>query len=307
MILIIKGDIAMNKNEVKGNVLLFITAVVWGFAFVAQRVGAQIIGSFSFNSIRFALGATALIPLMMRLHYKRSNLPIKSELKKAILPGVLLGSVLFVAASLQQIGLKYTTAGNAAFITGMYIILVPVMGIFFKHKLSLKTISSSFIALIGLYFLTVSESMAINIGDIYQLVGAVFWAIHILFIDYFVRKYDALKLSIFQFYTCALLSAIVAFSIETTTLHIVYEALIPILYGGLVSVGIGYTLQIVGQRHAKPSHAAIILSMEAIFGVVGGMLLLGEVLSSRGYLGIILMFAGMILSQINFKKKVIST
>ena len=295
----------MNKNEFTGNTLLFITAVVWGFAFVAQRVGAQIIGGFSFNSIRFALGATALIPLMVKLHYKKNSFPLVSELKRSILPGMILGSVLFVAASFQQIGLIYTTAGNAAFITGMYIILVPIIGIFFKHKISIKIIISSILAVMGLYFLTINESMAINIGDVYQLIGAFFWAMHILLIDYFIRKHDALKLSIFQFYSCSILSAIVAISIETTTLEIVYSALLPILYGGLLSVGIGYTLQIVGQRHAKPSHAAIILSMEAIFGVLGGMILLGEILSPRGYFGIGLMFAGMILSQLKFKKKVI--
>lgn len=293
----------MNRKEIKGNTILFITAIIWGFAFVAQRVGAQLIGSFFFNGIRFALGATALVPLMLRFHYRKKRGPLINELKNTLVPGMILGSVLFIAASLQQIGMKYTTAGNAAFITGMYIVLVPIFGIFFKHKITIKIILSASVAMAGLYFLTISESMTVNVGDIYQFVGAFFWAIHILFIDSFVKKHDAIKLSIIQFYTCSILSAIVAFSIEATTLQIVGNAIVPILYGGLLSVGIGYTLQMVGQRYAKPSHAAIILSLEAVFGVVGGMIILNEILTSRGYFGISLMMTGMLLSQINIKKK----
>ncbi|MBN2261057.1 MAG: DMT family transporter [Clostridiales bacterium] len=293
----------MEKNRLKGNMILMTTAIIWGAAFVAQRVGAQTMGSFSFNSLRFLLGSLVLIPLMIRFHNKKYGKSLKTELKKTIIPGVILGSVLFIAASLQQIGIAYTTAGKAAFITGMYIIFVPLAGVFFKHKLTVQTLLSSLVALFGLYFLTINKSSSVNIGDMYQLIGAFFWTIHILLIDRFVTNYDAIKLSVIQFLTCSFFSAIVALFIESTTVNMIFETIVPILYGGILSVGVAYTLQIVGQRHARPSHAAIILSFEAVFGALAGVLLLNEMLSNRGILGMSLMFTGMILSQMNFTKK----
>jgi drug/metabolite transporter (DMT)-like permease len=283
----------------KSNVLLMLTALIWGFAFVAQRVGMQYVGAFTFNGVRFALGSISLIPLLIYFNKKKTAEQAEEATSaSALVPGIIAGSILFLAASLQQIGLAYTSAGKAAFITGLYIVLVPLFGIFLKHRIKLSTWAGVALAVVGLYFLSVNEDFSIAKGDFLEIIGAFFWACHILAIDYFTKKVDALKLSFVQFVSCAVLSMAVAFIFEDISISGLKQALIPILYGGLFSVGIAYTLQVVGQKHAKPSHAAIILSMEAVFAALGGALLLSENLGGRGYVGCALMFAGMILTQV---------
>lgn len=298
----------MNNKRLGANMLLLLTAAIWGFAFVAQRVGSQFVGPFTFNGIRFALGSISLIPLIIYFDKrKKGNSSDESNdgenAKKSILPGMLIGIVLYAAATLQQIGLIYTTAGKAGFITGLYMVLVPIIGIFLKHKIEINSWIGVAIAVIGLYLLSVNENFSIGYGDMLELVGAVFWAIHILTIDYFSKKIDALKLSCIQFATCSFLSLITALIFEKISITGISQALIPILYGGLLSVGVAYTLQVVAQKNAKPSHAAIILSMESVFGAIGGALLLGESMSIRGYTGCILIFAGILASQIKFPSK----
>lgn len=283
----------------KSNVLLMLTAAIWGFAFVAQRVGMQYVGAFTFNGVRFALGSVSLIPLIVYFNKKK----VKEQSEEtasagALIPGIIAGSVLFMGASLQQLGLAYTTAGKAAFITGLYIVLVPLFGIFLKHRIRLSTWAGVVLAVIGLYLLSVNEDFSIAKGDFLEIIGAFFWAAHILVIDYFTKKVDALKLSAIQFAACSVLSIGVALIFEDISMSGISQALIPILYGGLFSVGIAYTLQVVAQKHAKPSHAAIILSMESVFAALGGALLLSENLGGRGYLGCALMFAGMIVTQV---------
>ncbi|HYF82477.1 MAG TPA: DMT family transporter [Clostridia bacterium] len=288
----------MKNQEMKSNVLLMLTAAIWGFAFVAQRVGMQYVGAFTFNGVRFALGCISLIPLLIYFKNKKSEEAAEEVSANALIPGIIAGSILFLAASLQQIGLAYTTAGKAAFITGLYIVLVPLFGIFLKHSIKVSTWAGVTLAVVGLYFLSVSEDFSIAKGDFLEIIGAFFWASHILVIDYFTKKVDALKLSFVQFATCSVLSMAVALIFEDISISGLSQALIPILYGGLGSVGIAYTLQVVAQKHAKPSHAAIILSMEAVFAAIGGALLLSENLGGRGYLGCALMFGGMILTQV---------
>ncbi|MHB1394398.1 MAG: DMT family transporter [Clostridia bacterium] len=289
----------MKNQEMKSNVLFMMTALIWGFAFVAQRVGMQYVGAFTFNGVRFALGSISLIPLLIYFKNKKDAEPAeKTASASALIPGIIAGSILFLAASFQQIGLAYTSAGKAAFITGLYIVLVPLFGIFLKHSIKLSTWAGVALAVVGLYFLSVNEDFSIAKGDFLEIIGAFFWASHILAIDYFTKKVDALKLSFVQFVSCAVLSLAVALIFEDISISGLNQALIPILYGGLFSVGIAYTLQVVGQKHAKPSHAAIILSMEAVFAALGGALLLSENLGGRGYLGCALMFAGMILTQV---------
>jgi drug/metabolite transporter (DMT)-like permease len=212
--------------------------------------------------------------------------------------GIICGCILFTAASLQQVGLVHTSAGKAAFITGLYIVLVPILGIFLKHHTHVSIWLGVAVATIGLYFLCVTESFSIVNADLLELVGAFFWAAHILVIDHYTRKIDVLKLCIIQFTTCSVLSMAIALFYEKITLSGLYLATIPILYGGICSVGIAYTLQVVGQKHAKPSHAAIILSMETVFASLGGLLILQENLGFRGYMGCLLMLAGMLISQL---------
>jgi drug/metabolite transporter (DMT)-like permease len=294
----------MNKR-LTANLLLLLTAAIWGFAFVAQRVGSQYVGAFTFNGVRFALGAISLIPLIIYFDKRKKNDSVddgkvKESFKKTVIPGVLIGIALYIAASLQQIGLIYTTAGKAGFITGLYMVFVPVIGIFLKHKAGKSSWLGVGVAVIGLYLLSVNENFSIGYGDFLEVVGAIFWAIHILTIDNFSKKIDPLKLSCIQFATCSILSLITAFLFEQITMIGLSNALIPILYGGLLSVGVAYTLQVVAQKNAKPSHAAIILSMESVFGALGGALLLSESMSTRGYLGCIFIFGGILISQIKF-------
>jgi len=290
----------MKKMEVKASLLLLLAAAIWGFAFVAQRIGSKYVGSFMFNGVRFALGSLSLVPLLIASFKKnKDKAPSKDEaaLKSPWKPGAILGCVIFLAASLQQIGLVETSAGKAAFITGFYIVLVPVFGIFLKHNIHKSTWIGVILAIIGLYFLSVTESFTVAKGDIYELIGAFLWAIHILLIDNFTKKVDALKLSFVQFLTCSILSLITAFIFEKNTFIGLSQAVIPILYGGICSVGIAYTLQVIGQKNAKPSHAAIVLSMESVFAGIGGLIILHENLGVRGYIGCGLMFAGVLLSQ----------
>lgn len=288
----------MKTKEVKSVFILLLTAAIWGFAFVAQRVGMQHVGAFTFNGVRFALGSISLLPVIYFFNRKnKDQQKEEADLKTTVKSGLIAGSVLFIAASLQQIGLIYTTAGKAGFITSLYIVLVPIIGILFKQKTHTKTWIGALTAAIGLYFLSINESFTIEFGDFLEIIGAVFWACHILLIDRFVKNVDAIKLSSIQFATCAVLSMITAFITEDVNAAGISGALVPILYGGIMSAGVAYTLQAVGQKYAKPSHAAIALSMESVFAAIGGIVLLAERMSPRGYLGCALMLLGMLIAQ----------
>jgi len=293
----------MKNKSLTANLLLILTAAIWGFAFVAQRVGSQYVGAFTFNGIRFALGALSLIPLIIFLGKRKEKIEESKNppnFKNTLIPGILVGRILYIGATLQQVGLFYTTVGNASFITGLYMVFVPIIGIFLKHKIGKNSWIGVILAIIGLYLLSINENFSISYGDFLEVIGAIFWAIHILTIDNFTKRVDPLKLSFIQFATCSILSLTTAFIFEDITMTGISSALIPILYGGLLSVGVAYTLQVVAQKNAKPSHAAIILSMESVFGAIGGAILLRESMSGRGYVGCGLILAGILVSQINF-------
>ena len=286
-------------TSLQSSLVLLLAAIIWGFAFVAQRIGMDFIGPFTFNGVRFLLGGVSLIPLILFYKNKsRAVNPAGRNWKAALRPGLLAGGVLFLAASLQQIGLLYTTAGKAAFVTCLYIVLVPIFGLFLRHSLGIVNWVAAVIALVGLYFLCVKEGFSVSYGDFLELVGAFLWAVHILLIDHFVKKVDALKLAFLQFVICGLLSMGTAGVIEVISLAGLWQAIIPILYGGLCSVGIAYTLQIVGQKKVQPAHASIILSMETVFAAIGGFLILNETLGLRETLGSALMLTGMLLPQL---------
>jgi drug/metabolite transporter (DMT)-like permease len=303
----------MNPRTLKDDFLLLLTAAIWGFAFVAQRAGMEYIEPFTYNGVRFALGSVSLVPLILLLRRRsRSVLPggagqavmgtrgtgaRKERGGRVWLYGLVSGSVLFAAASLQQVGIVYTTAGKAGFITGLYVVLVPLTGLLWRQKAGWSRWIGAALALSGLYLLSVTRGLTIARGDFLVLLSALFWTAHVQLIGWFSPRTDSLALASIQFGVCALLSLTVAAGWETVVLAGILKAAVPILYGGLCSVGIAYTLQVVVQKTAHPAHAAIILSLEGAFAVLGGWLILGEILSLRGLIGCALMLAGMIVSQ----------
>ena len=292
----------MERTTLKADLLLLVTAAIWGLAFVAQRVGMDYVGPYTYNALRFALGSLSLLPLIyVNTRKERIDKPqIPRGNGRAILVGGLIaGLALFAGSSFQQVGLVYTTAGNAGFITGLYVIMVPLLGLLWKQRPALGTWLGGILATSGLYFLSVTEGLTLAPGDFLVLISAFFWSVHVLVIGWLSPKMDSLKLSSVQFAVCSLLSLAVALSIETLEWSSILDAAVPILYGGLFSVGIAYTLQVVAQRHAHPAHSAILLSLEGSFAAFGGWLLLGEVLSPRGLLGCGLMLGGMLLSELS--------
>lgn len=276
--------------------MLWVTAAIWGFAFVAQRAGMEFIGPFTFNGIRFLLGSASLVPLIFWMKYKKADPSAKQ--KNILKGGLLAGLVLFIGASLQQTGMVYTTAGKAGFITGFYVILVPLIGIFIGQHITKLLWIGAFIALAGLYLLTVNGPFILQKGDFLILLSALFWAIHVQLINKLVDTHAALPLSAFQFAICGILSLTTGFIFETITINTILQAMWPLLYGGLMSVGIAYTMQVVAQQHVHPAYASIILSFETVFAVIGGWLLLNEMLSLRSLAGCLLMLAGIIIVQV---------
>jgi drug/metabolite transporter (DMT)-like permease len=287
------------KTTLEADGLLLLTAAIWGLAFVAQRSGMEVIGPFAYNGIRFALGAGSLVPLFVFLRRRRSASPLRPRSRAWRVRGAgLAGLVLFTAASLQQVGLVYTTAANAGFITCLYVILVPILGVFLGHATGARIWIGAVLALVGLYVLSVRDGFTMAPGDLLVLVSAFFWTGHILLITWLAARMEALEIAIGQFVTCAALSLVAALLFEPAPFAGVRPAAIAILYGGLLSIGVAYTLQIVAQRTAHPAHASIILSLEALFAGAGGVLLLGEPLTAKLVVGGALMLAGMIVSQL---------
>ena len=282
----------------QANLMLLFAAAIWGFGFVAQRLGMNFLEPFAFNGVRFLLGSCSLLPLIWWFSRKQASATTgQASLLKA---GLLSGAVLFIAASLQQVGLLYTTAAKAGFITGLYLILVPILGLLLRHTTGLTTWLGAVLAVGGLYLLSINDDFSMSFGDMLQFIGALFWAVHILLIDHFSGRVNPLKLSSAQFLVCGLLSLAVSLLVEAPTMAAVVAGWQPILYAGLVSVGVAYTLQVVGQKSANPAHAAIILSLESVFAAIGGVWLLDETLSLRAWCGCGLMMAGMLLSQVRW-------
>ena len=339
----------MNKRIFGADLLLLLTAAVWGFGFVAQRTGMQYIGPFTFNGIRFLLGSLSLLPLLAwkRSQTRRTGIAARNAVSHvqdadtaapafssfrtgAFYPSLLAGTCLFMGVTLQQLGMMFTTAGNAGFITGLYVVLTPIFGIFLGRKTGPATWVGAILTLTGLYFLSSGgSSEGVNPGDIIVAVSAVFWAFHVLIIDRLVKKTDPLTLSSGQFAFAGLFALAAAFLVEPFLSHwlttrgdltgliewrsfpalitglksgsipvsFIANAMVPILYGGLAAVGIGYTLQVVAQQHAPPAHATIILCLEGCFAALGGVIILGEQMSVWIIIGFSLMLAGMLASQ----------
>ncbi len=287
----------MDQRIYRADSFLVIAALIWGSAFVAQRIGMNYIGPLTFNGVRFALGAIVLLPLACQANIKprtRNNLPQPMTTTQVLWGGGLAGLVLFVAATLQQVGLVYTTAGKAGFITGLYVIIVPLMGLFLGHRTGWGGWLGACLATVGLYLLSVTEDFTLAPGDLWELFGAFFWAAHVLILSWLSPRMDQIKLACTQYVVCAFFSLFLAVFSETITFDGLQQASVPMLYGGILSVGLAYTLQVVAQRDAPPIHASVILSMEAVFAALAGWLVLDEIMSIRNLIGCMLIFTGIL-------------
>lgn len=290
--------------KTKNAMLLFLTAFIWGTAFVAQSVGMDHLGPFAFNGLRNLVGAAALLPCIVLLNKinAEDNSKRTGDSKELLKGGLCCGLLLFVASSAQQVGMQYTSAGKAGFITAFYIVLVPIFGIFLKHNTSWKVWLAVAIAIVGLYFLCITDSFQIGKGDIYIFISAILYALHILVIDHFAPKVSGVRMSCIQFFVAGVLSLPLMLLLETTTVSAVLMSWAPILYAGVLSSGVGYTLQIIGQKNVSPAIASLILSLESCISVLAGWAILGEQLSSRELTGCVLMFAAIIMAQLPDKK-----
>ena len=296
-----------SRPVLKADGLLVLTAVIWGSAFVAQRVGMEHMGPLFFNGVRFALGAIVILPFALRgkiagaggkiIEGGSEEIPDDNE---APFPfgGVLAGLFLFGGATLQQVGLVYTTAGKAGFITGLYVVIVPLVGLLLGQKPGRGGMVGAVFAAVGLYLLSVTEAFQLAPGDFLELCGAFLWAGHVLILGRVSPGSDPMKLACVQYTVCAFLSLLTGVFTETCTWSGLVGSAVPILYGGLLSVGLAYTLQVVAQKKSPPVHAAIILSSEAMFAALAGWVVLGEVLSPRALCGCALMLLGMLLAQL---------
>lgn len=295
----------MNK-KILGNVLLLITSIIWGSAFVAQITGMDVLGPFTFSATRSLIATIFLGFLVMFLKDE-----MNTKTSDLIKGGLACGVFIFIASSLQQFGLLFTTAGKASFITTLYILIVPILALLImKNKISLATWIAIILGAIGLYLLAIPSgaSFSINKGDFVVFIGAFFWAAHILVIDYFTKKVNPVKLSFMQFAVMTILSAIVAmlFERETATLSNIMLSWKSIAYAGFISSGIAYTLQMVGQKYTNPVLASLILSLESVFGALSGYLFLNEILSTKEFLGCVIVFVAIIIAQVPsdfFKRK----
>jgi drug/metabolite transporter (DMT)-like permease len=307
--------------------LLLLTAAIWGFAFVAQRVGMDSLGPFAFNAVRYALGSLVLLPLIWwrrktEAAKDRGAIAARVETQivapagapagtrsipaapfRSLAPSIIVGSVMFIAASFQQVGIVSTTAGNAAFVTSLYVVIVPLIGSLFGRKTGAKDYLAALIAVAGLYIITVGSGFHMEGGDLLVLAGSLFWAIHILVIGHFASRVDPVALSAGQFAVCGFYSLIAALILEPSPFAGVLDAAVPILYGGIFSCGVAFTLQIVAQRSSPPAHVSILLAMEGLFGAIGGVIILGEPASLRLLSGGVLMLGAALLSQVTMGKQ----
>ena len=303
--------------KTKNAILLILTAFIWGTAFVAQSVGMDYLGPFTFNGVRSLIGGAALLPCIWFLGVlngkdtagkdadgkpdEKASVP--SGRKELVLGGIACGVLLFGASSLQQLGIQYTTAGKAGFITACYIVIVPVLGVFLGKRIGWKVWLAVATALVGLYFLCITEKFTIGKGDVLIFVCAIVFSLHILVIDYFSPKVDGVKMSCIQFFVCGIVSLPFMFVLETPKVGAMLEGWMPLLYAGVLSCGVAYTLQIIGQKNVHPAIASLILSLESCFSVLAGWIVLGERLSAKESIGCVLMFAAIILAQLPERKR----
>ncbi len=285
----------------RSDLILLLAAIIWGFAFVAQRIGMDYVGPFTYNGVRFALGTIILLPFLFFNASKKEPL-IKvshpADRRKIVIGSLMTGLLLFGGVAFQQLGLQQTTAGKAGFITGLYVVFVPIVGLLFGQRSHYTMWIGAVLSLSGLYLLSMTGGFSFAPGDKLVLYCAIIFTFHVLFIAWLSPLMDSFLLAVIQFAICALLNLLVAFAIEPVSSDTIMQAWLPIAYGGILSVGVAYTFQVIAQKTAHPAYASIILSLEAVFAVLGGWLLLHEHFTRRMILGCILMLMGMIVVQV---------
>ena len=293
----------MKKFSLKSSLLLFLAAFIWGVAFVAQSVGMDYMGPLTFNGARFLMGSLVLLPfVLVRRKQNKKTGKEPASLKTTIVGGVCCGLALCSAALFQQYGIMYTTVGKAGFITTLYIILVPFFGIFLKKRIPGKVWIGAVIAAAGMYLLCMSERLALSRGDTLVFICAILFSVHILVIDHFSPMADGVELSCIQFLTAGVIGSIGAILFEQPTLKCLIDGIIPLAYAGILSSGVAYTLQVVGQKDMDPTVASLILSMESVFSALAGWMILHQKLSGRELFGCVLVFMAVILVQLPEKK-----
>lgn len=294
------------KNRLTGNIALFLTALIWGLGFVAQRAGMEFIGPFTFNAVRSFLGALSLVPLILWFKYSKADTrtPVRKYVQRVGLAkaGISCGIALFVAMSIQQYCMQFVGAGKAGFITALYIIFVPIFSIFMGSKIAKRIIFSVFLSVIGLYLLCFHPDGGYSIYDFWLLVGALFYGVHILVVDKYSRVHP-IKASCVQFLVVGILSLIPMFVIENPSWASLVDCKVPLLYAGFLACGAAYTLQMFGQKHTFPVLASLILCLESVFAVLGGALILGEVLNAREIVGCVLMISAFIIANTKVEQR----
>lgn len=290
----------MKMKEWRGNLLLLVTAIIWGSAFVAQSVAADLVGTFTFQALRSLLGGLVLVPVVAGSALSRRKRGVAPTGNRRTLwcGGILCGVMLCVASCLQQGGIAYTTVGNAGFITAMYILLVPLLGLFFGKKVGSRLWICTGMAIVALYLLSIKDGFHISKGDLLMLACALAFSVHILLVDHFSPKVDGVQLACIQFFVAGLLPLPLMLFFERPTVTDLTAAWLPIAYAGVLSSGVGYTFQILGQKYTKPSVASLLMSLESVFAVLAAALILHQVPTLRETLGCVLMFAAIILAQL---------
>ena len=291
------------KNNFRGSVSLLLATIIWGAAFIAQSVGMDYIGPFTFQAVRCALAVVFLIPLVYLFEKDKKQCAAKWKNPKLWKTGFVCGIALFVAGGLQQVGLIYTSAGKAGFITAMYIVIVPILGLIFRQRPAWTAWIGVGLATVGLYLLSCVGVNEINVGDLCVAGCAVAFAVQITLVDRLAEDLDGLRLNCVQSLVCAVLSALVMGLTETPDMKNILSCWLPLCYAGILSMGLAYSLQIIGQKHVAPTPASLIMSLESVFAMLFGWLMLNERLSATELLGCLLVFAAVILSQIPVKKK----
>ncbi len=290
--------VSMQTKTLKSDSLLLLAAFFWGTTFVAQRRGMEYVGPMTYNAVRFAMGALTVLPVILISRRTGGSDRAASNRRLLLWGGALAGLALFGGAAMQQMGLVYTAAGKASFITSLYVVLVPIAGLFLGHRCGLSAWVGAALAVVGLYLLSAAESLAISRGDLFVLIGAFFWTAHVLLIDYLAKRANPLHIACLQFAVCSFLSLLPAIAFERVALSSILQAAGPILYAGVFSAGVAFTLQVVCQRTSPPSHAAILMSLETVFAALAGYLVLGERFTPRDLVGCALMFTGLMVVQL---------